>query len=111
MLTFVVAFLVVCFDKSDSLTRLIVGLAFLVVIVLIAWCFFYGLSVITYTWFYGSLQLFITWKTIASKRGLMEKWDGIRNGLRTLRDLRWSRGNRQPVSAPNNDIGIDSFTV
>lgn len=57
MLLFVVAFLTLCLNDSNLSTRLLVGIIFLAIIVLITWCLLSGISIAADTWFAGSRSI------------------------------------------------------
>lgn len=53
MLTFVLAFIVVCFDGSNFLTRLSVGTSSLVVLSALLWCLWTSSNIAPWTWLLG----------------------------------------------------------
>lgn len=58
MLTFVVAFLIVCFNGSNLPTRVFVGLSFFIVLVAILLCLVKSTNIAVFTWLSGVVERF-----------------------------------------------------
>lgn len=99
MLTFVVAFLIVCFDGSNLPTRVSVGLTFFAVLAAIFWCLVMSANIAVFTWLFGVVDVFRV-EDVSGRRRFRQPWSAsLANLSSSLRAVLGPR-NAQTAAMP-----------
>lgn len=100
MLTFVVAFLIVCFNGSNLPTRVFVGLSFLIVLCAILLCLVKSTNIAVFTWLAGVVERFRVEDGSGQSR-LRKPWPASFSSLSSFLRATLGPQNPQMTAVPN----------